>query len=121
MLNVPYHTRCCYHAGCSLTPTSLGTTPHIPQYHTTQHATAMTTPATLQLLTLTWPVYICTQQWRPSGLNIYNSRSVMLDGLAIMQLQCKQVMYEAVALSVNVIEGCYSARHWKGMLTHALY
>ena len=29
----------------------------------------------------------------------------MLDGLVTMQMQCKQVMYEAVALSVAVNEG----------------
>lgn len=66
---------------------------------------AMTMPVTLQLLTLIWPAYICTQQWRPTGLNFCSSRSVILDGLATMQLQCKQVLYEAVALLVNVVEG----------------
>ncbi len=65
----------------------------------------MTMPVTLQLLTLTWPAYICTQQWRPSGLNFCSSRSVVLAGLATMHMQCKQVVYEAVALSVAVIEG----------------
>ncbi len=64
---------------------------------------AMTTPVTLRLLTLTWPAYIYTQQWRPTGLNICSSRSVMLDGLVTMQMQCKQVMYEAVALSVGFV------------------
>lgn len=86
MLNVPYHTKCCHLAGCSSTQTSLGITHHIPQYHMTQHATAMTMPVTLQVLTLIWPAYICTQYWRPSGLSFCSSRSVILDGLATMQL-----------------------------------
>ena len=107
----------CHLAGCSSTPTSVGTTHHIRPYHMTQPATAMTMHVTLQLLTLTWPAYICTQQWRPTGLNFCSSRSVMLDGLVTMHMLCNQVMYEPVALSVAVIEGlllCYSLQRHVG-------